>query len=75
MSATVSWRPWRPPDGWKKAGDRQVRTFDRPGHRIQVRNKVVAPELGQTLTAMAGYRNRLMHLYHQVGEVNFPYTK
>ncbi|MDK2924268.1 MAG: hypothetical protein PWQ41_42 [Bacillota bacterium] len=27
---------------------------------------VVAPELGDKLTQMAGYRNRLVHLYHQV---------
>ncbi|MDK2854962.1 MAG: hypothetical protein PWQ86_175 [Bacillota bacterium] len=27
---------------------------------------VVAPELGEKLTQMAGYRNRLVHLYHQV---------
>ena len=29
---------------------------------------VVTPDLGQTLIEMAGYRNRLVHMYHQIND-------
>jgi uncharacterized protein YutE (UPF0331/DUF86 family) len=31
-------------------------------------NKIISEELAEKLTKMAGYRNRLVHLYHQVSD-------
>jgi len=51
-----------------KSGYRQLASEYRSIARGLVEIGAVGPDLGEKLVNMAGYRNRLVHLYHEVTE-------